>query len=170
MTMSENKKAYQPKRITASLMGKMVKVVPTRNSIDIYIQPTWLMIVAVWVFGGAFFALSLVWFHVISSCILTVIGGVLGFYLTSKFAIGKLHKSFNYHEIVCIVANVPELTIVHGDQKMFELRMLTRPQKKLVLAIVDAIKEGPYSLVKKHGRYYVALKDGCTSTSKIETI
>lgn len=160
------KNSYKPKRVTASLVGRMVKIVPTRNSIDIYRQPGWLILAVTW--GAALVALSislLLISSILLCCVLTAVAGGVAFFFSSRAFLGPIQRSFNYNEIVCIVANIPDLTIIYGEQKLFEMKMLSYSQRRLFAAITEAIVIGPYHLVKNHGRYYIGLKEGTAQTA-----
>lgn len=167
--MDKKSNKYIPQKITASLSGKMVKLVPTRNGIEIYLQPTWLMLLSVWVFGGAVFTLSTFWPNTIFMISATLLGGLGGFIFTYKMARGKLKYSFLYKDIVCLIPAAPYFTIVHDDQKMFELRMLDKPQRRLLAAIEEATSVGLYDFGEKHTRYYFTARES-GENSENETV
>lgn len=100
----------------------------------------------------------------------TVCGGLLGFYVTSKKLIGKQIHSFDYKDIVCLIPAVPYFTIVHDDQKLFELRMLDKVQRKVLNAIKDATSVGMFIFEEKHGKYYFTPKEQSESTEETQEL
>lgn len=143
-----------------SILGKTAKLVPEKDSLVIYTTGTWLIIVSIWVFAGAFFSLTLFTTNFWVSVILTVLGGMLGFYMSFYFYTGKLTTSFSYYDISAFICDNADFTIALSDHNLYYVRMMPKAQMKLLADIQLVMQEGEeFNLTKQHGRYVIEYKD-----------
>lgn len=147
-------------RVSGSILGKTATIIAREDKIDIYTTSTLLIILSLWVFAGAFFALSLLLDNMIISMILTVIGAIIGFLLASKLYVGKLKDSFSYKDISCFMYSAPDFTIVKNDNYMYIIRILKKSYPKIIKNINEILKDSnEYIFIKKNGKYYVEEKN-----------
>lgn len=148
-----------PYKAKCSLLGKTAKIVPCEDRVEIYTTGTWLIILSLWVFAAAAFALTFFIFNNYFVWLFAALfGGICGYLLAAKLYLGKLTKTFLYDEIECIISDVPELTIIHDDQKMFVLKALTADCRDFDLALNEALKNSKYQVKKTNDRFYIKLK------------
>ncbi|MEG2428747.1 MAG: hypothetical protein RSA99_00010 [Oscillospiraceae bacterium] len=160
---SNDKKSDKTKKLPykakCSLLGKMANIVPCDDRLEIYTTSTALILLSLWLFAAAGFALTfLITKNYIIWLFSALLFGVAGYLLATKLYSGKLTKTFLYDEISCVIADVPELTIIHDDEKMYVLKILPKDQKDFEIALFLATKNSKYETTKKNNRYYVKLK------------
>jgi hypothetical protein len=149
-----------------SILGKTAKLVPEKDSLTIYTTSTWIIVLSVWVFAGAFFALTFWTSNFWISVIITALGGALGFYMSFFVYTGKLTTSFSYRAIQSFIRENADFVITFTDQKLYYVRMLPKAQLKLLAQIQAVMQEGDeFRLVLKHGRYVIE-----TTESQLEKV
>jgi hypothetical protein len=150
-----------------SILGKTTKVVPEKDALAIYTTGTWIIILSIWVFAGAFFSCTLFLTSFWVSVILTAAGGTLGFLLSFYLYTGKLTKKFSYYDITAFISDNADFTIALSNHDLFDVRMMPKAQMKLLADIQLVMQQGDeFNLVKQHGRYVIEYKH----KEKIETI
>lgn len=143
-----------------SILGKTTKVIPEKDSLAVYTTGTWLIILTIWVFAGAFFALSLLAFSVGLSILLTALGGMLGFFMSFYLYTGKLTTTYNYYDIEAFICNNADFTIALRNHNLYDIRMMPKAQMKLLADMQLVMQEGDeFNLAKQHGRYVIEYKN-----------
>lgn len=142
--------------VGASLFGGMANVVVYEDKIEVRTVNTFLVMLCVWFFALFFFGISYPIDNIVINCIFAVIGGVLGFLFIKKFYAGRLRETFEYKNIECFICDAPDFTIAQTNKKIYGLKMMPKPQIKLMAYVATALKDNEnIEFTKIHGKYRI---------------
>ena len=138
----------------ASLYGKYVTLIVDEKAVEVYVTSTVLMVIGLWV-GATFCALlSLFVDMLLLTLIMSVAGGIGGFYLVRRIFRGKQDARFTYDDLTSFVGNPPDFNFNLQDGKMYTLRMMPKKQAIFIGAVNDALKVQNRYHLEKSGSYY----------------
>lgn len=144
------------KRFSGSLMGKTTTIIPKEDCIDIYTTGTWFILISLWVFAMGLFGISLFFNNLVVSVIMTLLGAFIGVFLAMKLYIGKLHTSFSYDKISCMLYNRPNFSIIDEKEKILNIHMLPQKFESIMTEVGEQVKENPnMDFEKRNNRYYL---------------
>jgi len=144
------------KWVGASLFGQMANIVVYEDRVEVRTVNTFLTVFCVWVFAILFFGISFPIDSVIVNCIFAGVGGVLGFLFIKKFYSGRLRATFEYKNIECFICDAPDFTIAQTNKKLYGLKMMPKPQIKLMAYVATALKYNKnFEFTKIHGKYRI---------------
>ena len=142
-------------RITgASLYGKYVTLYVDEKAVEVYVTPTVLLVVGLWV-GATFCALLALFVDMLLlTLILSVVGGIGGFFLARRIFRGRQDARYTYDDLTSFVSNPPDFNLNLRDGKMYTLRMMPKKQAIFIGAVNDALKVQNRDHLEKSGSYY----------------
>jgi len=111
------------KGVSASLFGKTARVIASNDKLEVYTTSTWFIVLCVWVFAGAFFSLSMLFKGIVISVVLTLLGTIVGFLLSTKLYVGKLTDSFDYNNIDCFILSGADFSISLSNTKLYVIKI-----------------------------------------------
>lgn len=134
-----------------SILGKMARVIVTKEGVDIYVIGTFKIMISL--FGLAFLGLFLSLFgsSIILMTILTFGGAIGGFFLSTKLYKGKLKYQFSYKDVSSFIAEKGDFLIADKNEKLFYVKALPEKQEHILKGIELMLVGDENILASRHG-------------------
>lgn len=143
------------RRTGATLYGRFAGVFVYKDAIEVRTTSTFLLIAVLWLSAGLVFGLTLFFFMSFwLSLLITLAGGILGYWLFQKYYKGRLDRRMEFKDIVSFVRDPSDFVVNLKDNYMYSIRMNETKQEQVLLDIAEALQDNEEIRVVRIGEYY----------------